>query len=169
MPALAFELPGRQAVLAAARRRSSPAPWSRSDLSPLPSWLVAAAGRLAAALAETVLVVAAAIYAIVSAFVPLRYAVEPCRRCCPPPLLIVTAVGYSLIIGGMTPGLEAHPDAPGRRSARWSWIFAISALPILTVPGWFTGLGRAFPVTGAVASLYDVLIAPPVTGCGTAA
>lgn len=38
------------------------------------------------------------------------------------------------------------------------WIFAISALPILTVPGWFTGLGRAFPVTGAVASLYDVLI-----------
>ncbi len=46
-------------------------------------------------------------------------------------------------------------------------IFAISALPCLTVPGWFAGLGRAFPVAGAVASLYRVLIAvsrPPRCG-----
>jgi ABC-2 type transport system permease protein len=43
-------------------------------------------------------------------------------------------------------------------------IFAISALPVLAVPGWFTGLGGVFPVTAAVASLYDVLIARrPVT------
>jgi hypothetical protein len=38
-------------------------------------------------------------------------------------------------------------------------IFAISALPMLTVPGWLAGFGPAFPVTGAVASLYRVLIA----------
>jgi hypothetical protein len=43
-------------------------------------------------------------------------------------------------------------------------IFAISALAVLAVPGWFAGLGRVFPVTAAVASRYRVLIAcRPVT------
>lgn len=41
-------------------------------LSPLPSWLMVAGGRVVAALAEAVLV-AAANYGIVSAFVPLHY------------------------------------------------------------------------------------------------
>ena len=36
-------------------------------------------------------------------------------------------------------------------------IFAIAALPIL-VPGWLAGIGRVFPVTGIVASMYGVLI-----------
>jgi ABC-2 type transport system permease protein len=70
----------------------------------------------------------------------------------------VTGIGYSLIIGGMTlvwqriQLLQEGILLP-------VMIFAISALPLLTVPGWFAGLGRAFPVTGAVASLYRVLIA----------
>jgi ABC-2 type transport system permease protein len=41
-------------------------------LSPLPSWLVVAAGRAVAALIESALV-AAGTYGIVSAFVPLHY------------------------------------------------------------------------------------------------
>jgi len=32
-------------------------------------------------------------------------------------------------------------------------VFAISALPVLTVPGWLTGISRVFPVTPAVVSL----------------
>jgi ABC-2 type transport system permease protein len=43
-------------------------------------------------------------------------------------------------------------------------VFAIAALPLLAVPGWFAALGRFFPVTSAVASLYQVVIArQPVT------
>jgi hypothetical protein len=52
--------------------------------SPLPSWLVAAAGRLVAALAETVLVVAA-IYGIISAPSSRCATHGTPRRCCPPP------------------------------------------------------------------------------------
>ena len=43
-------------------------------------------------------------------------------------------------------------------------VFAVAALPVIAVPGWFADLGRVFPVTSAVASLYGVLIARrPVT------
>jgi ABC-2 type transport system permease protein len=37
-------------------------------------------------------------------------------------------------------------------------VFAIAALPVITVPGWFTGLGRFFPATAPVASLYGAMI-----------
>jgi hypothetical protein len=70
----------------------------------------------------------------------------------------VTGVGHSLIIGGMTlmwKRIQILQDA----FLLLVMIFAISALPVLAVPGWFTGLARVFPVTAAVASLYDVLIA----------
>jgi hypothetical protein len=36
-------------------------------------------------------------------------------------------------------------------------IFAVTALLLITVPGWFTGISRAFPVTADVASLYGVM------------
>jgi ABC-2 type transport system permease protein len=130
-------------------------------LSPLPSWLLAAAGRVVAALIET-LVVVAGIYGIVSIFVPLHYA-WTAAALLPAALLMVTGVGYSLIIGGMTlvwKRIQILQDA----FLLLVMIFAISALPVLAVPGWLTGLTRVFPVTAAVASLYDVLIARrPVT------
>lgn len=131
-------------------------------LSPLPSWLVAAAGRVVAALIET-LVVVAATYGIVSAFVPLHYAWSPAALV-PAALLIVTGVGYSLIIGGMTL-IWKRIQLLQEGLLLLIMIFAFSALPVLTVPGWFAGLGRGFPVTDIVASLYRVLIARrPVTG-----
>lgn len=37
-------------------------------------------------------------------------------------------------------------------------IFEVTALPLITVPGWFTGLGPVFPVTADVASLYGVML-----------
>ncbi len=125
-------------------------------LSPLPSWLVAAAGRVVAALIET-LIVMAGIYSIVSAFVPLHYHWSPAALL-PAALLIATGVGYSLIIGGLTL-VWKRIQMLQEGFLLLVMIFAISALPVLTVPGWFAGLGRVFPVTSAVASLYRVLIA----------
>jgi ABC-2 type transport system permease protein len=130
-------------------------------LSPLPSWLVAAAGRLVAALAETVIVVGA-VYGIVSAFVPLRYAWTPAALV-PAAALVVTGVGYSLVIGGMTL-VWKRIQLLQEGFLLLVMVFAVAALPVIAVPGWFSGLGRAFPVTSAVASLYGVLIARrPVT------
>jgi ABC-2 type transport system permease protein len=130
-------------------------------LSPLPSWLLAAAGRVAAALAET-LIVAAGIYGIVSVFVPLHYH-WTAAALLPVALLVLTGVGYSLIIAAMTL-IWKRIQMLQEVFLLLVMIFAISALPVLAVPGWFAGLGRAFPVTAAVASLYGVLIGGrPVT------
>jgi ABC-2 type transport system permease protein len=124
-------------------------------LSPLPSWLVAAAGRLAAAILET-LVLMGVVYGLVSAFVTLHFH-WTAAALVPAVFLMVTGIGYSLIMAGMT--------LLWKRIAQLQdtilllvMIFAISALPLLTVPGWFAGLGRVFPVTSPVASLYGVML-----------
>ena len=123
-------------------------------LSPLPSWLVVAGGRVAAALAEAMLV-AAALYGIVSAFVPLHFHWTPALV--PAVLLILTVIGFSLIIAGMT--------------IRWKrvqllietamiavMIFSASAVRLLRVPGWMTSVGRYFPATNTIASLDGVML-----------
>lgn len=123
-------------------------------LSPLPSWLVAVAGRVVAALVETILV-AAATYGIVSAFVPLHFHWTPALV--PAVLLILTVIGFSLIIAGMT--------------IRWKrvqllietamiavMIFSASAVRLLRVPGWMTSVGRYFPATNTIASLDGVML-----------
>jgi ABC-2 type transport system permease protein len=124
-------------------------------LSPLPSWLAAAAGRLLAAIVET-LVLMAVTYGLVSAFVILHFH-WTAAALVPITFLMLTAVGYSLIIAGMT--------LPWKRIQMLQetllmlvMIFAVSALPLLAVPGWFTAISRAFPATSAVASLYGVML-----------
>ncbi len=77
-------------------------------LSPLPSWLTAAAGRLAAALIET-LFVAGVTLGVVAALAPLHYAWQA-SALLPFALLVVTGFGYLLIIGGVT----LAPAAPAR-------------------------------------------------------
>ncbi|MBO0807997.1 MAG: ABC transporter permease [Actinobacteria bacterium] len=131
-------------------------------LSPLPFWLTTAVGRVVAALAET-LAVTGAVYGIVSLFVPLRYH-WAASALLPASMLILAAVGYSLIIGGMTLAWK-HVQPLQEAFLLLAQIFAFAALPVLAVPRWFAGIGRAFPVTSAVASLYGVLIRHrPVTG-----
>lgn len=135
-------------------------------LSPLPPWLLAAVGRLVAALIET-LVVVGLIYGIVSIFVPLHYHWHV-SALLPLVLLIATGVGYSLIIAGITlvwKRIQILQEA----FLMLVQVFAISALPVLAVPGWFATLGRFFPVTAAVASLYGVLLGhrPATTLWGT--
>jgi ABC-2 type transport system permease protein len=124
-------------------------------LSPLPSWLVAAAGRLVAAIIETLILMGAA-YGIVSAFVTLHFH-WTFAALVPMAFLIVTGVGYSLIIAGMTL-LWKRIQLLQETMLFLVMIFAVTALPLIAVPGWFTGISRVFPVTADVASLYGVML-----------
>ena len=123
-------------------------------LSPLPSWLVAAAGRVAAALLESALV-AGATYGIVSVFVPLHIGWRA-PALLPAALLAVTVTGFSLIIAGATlvwKRIQLVNDAV----MLMVMLFSAGAVPLIAVPGWWAATGRLFPVTGGVASLYNVL------------
>ena len=124
-------------------------------LSPLPSWLVAAAGRLVAAITETLLLTGIT-YGVVSAFVTLHFH-WTFAALLPATFLLITGVGYSLIIGGMTL-LWKRIQLLQEGVLMLVMIFAFAALPVFTVPGWFAGLGRVFPLTSPVASLYGVML-----------
>jgi len=124
-------------------------------LSPLPSWLVAAAGRLAAAIIET-LILMGVVYGIISAFVTLHFH-WTFATLVPMAFLIITGVGYSLIIAGMTL-LWKRIQLLQETILMLVMIFAVTALPLVTVPGWFTGISRVFPATADVASLYGVML-----------
>jgi len=124
-------------------------------LSPLPSWLVAAAGRVIAAILETLALIGVT-YGLVSAFVTLHFHWTTAALV-PLAFLMVTGIGYSLIIAGMTL-LWKRIQLLQETFLMLVMIFAFTALPAITVPGWFTGLGRVFPVTADVASLYGVML-----------
>jgi hypothetical protein len=124
-------------------------------LSPLPSWLVAAAGRIVAAIIET-LILMGVTYGLVSAFVTPHFH-WTAAALVPTAFLMITGIGYSLIMAGMTllwKRIQILMDV----SLMLVMIFAFTALPVITVPGWFAGLGRVFPVTADVASLYGVML-----------
>jgi ABC-2 type transport system permease protein len=36
-------------------------------------------------------------------------------------------------------------------------VFSAASVPLISVPGWWAGTGRVFPLTAGVASLYEVL------------
>jgi ABC-2 type transport system permease protein len=96
------------------------------------------------------------VYGIVSAFVTLHFH-WTAAALVPMAFLIVTGVGYSLIIGGMTL-LGKRIQLLQETILMLVMIFAITALPLIAAPGWFTGIGRVFPVTADVASLYGVML-----------
>ena len=124
-------------------------------LSPLPTWVTAAAARAVAALIES-LIVAAATYAIVSAFVPLHYH-WTASALLPAMLLVITVTGFSLITAGMTlvwKRVQLINDAV----LVVVMLFSASALPLIAVPGWMAGLSHLFPVTAGVGGLYNVLL-----------
>jgi len=123
-------------------------------LSPLPSWLVVAAGRVVAASIETLLV-AGASYGIVRAFVPLHIAWTPAALL-PAVLIMVSAVGVSLIIAGATL-VWKRIQLVNDTVLMLVMLFSAAAIPLITVPGWWTTTSRAFPLTAGVANLYDTL------------
>jgi hypothetical protein len=124
-------------------------------LSPLPSWLVAAAGRLVAAIIETFILMGMT-YGLVSAFVTLHFH-WTFAALVPVAFLIITGIGYSLIIGGMTL-LWKRIQLLQEGVLTLVMIFAFATLPVITVPGWFAGLARVFPLTSSITSLYGVML-----------
>jgi hypothetical protein len=124
-------------------------------LSPLPSWLVTATGRVVAAIIET-LVLMGVTYGLTSAFVTLHFH-WTAAALVPMAFLMLTGIGYSLIIAGMTL-LWKRIQLLQEMMFMLVMVFAITALPVIAVPGWFTGLSRVFPVTADVASLYGVML-----------
>ena len=96
------------------------------------------------------------VYGVVSAFVTLHFH-WTAAALVPMAFLILTGIGYSLIMAGMTlrwKRIQLMQDAV----LLLVIIFAVSALPLITVPGWYSGLSRVFPVTSDVASLYGVML-----------
>ena len=125
-------------------------------LTPLPPWLVAAAGRVVAALLET-LFVAAATYGIVSAFVTihLHWSIAALL---PAIAIMMAAVGLSLIIAGATL-VYKRIQIVNDTVLLMVMIFSASALPLIEVPGWWSVASHAFPLTDGVGSLYNIMIA----------
>ncbi|MPZ61930.1 MAG: ABC transporter permease [Propionibacteriales bacterium] len=124
-------------------------------LSPLPSWLVAAAGRVVAALVETMFV-AAGTYAIVSAFVPIRLNWNAAALL-PAVMVMVAGVGVSLIVAGATlvwKRIQLVNDAV----LLMVMLFSASAVPLIDVPGWWATASHYFPLTDAVGSLYKAML-----------
>jgi hypothetical protein len=125
-------------------------------LSPLPPWLVAAAGRVVAALLETLLV-AAATYGIVSAFVTIHLYWSTAALL-PAIAIIMAAVGLSLIIAGATL-VYKRIQIVNDMVLMLVMIFSASALPLIHVAHWWADAGHAFPLTDGVGSLYNIMIA----------
>ncbi|MGH2587323.1 MAG: ABC transporter permease [Dehalococcoidia bacterium] len=124
-------------------------------LSPLPSWVVAAAGRVVAAVVETFLVVAAA-YVTFALLVDLdiRWSAEAVL---PLLFLVVGGVGYSLVIGGATlvwKRIELINDG------LFAVLFMFGGLlmPLDRMPGRVAAIARLIPVTHAAQSLRNVLL-----------
>lgn len=130
-------------------------------LSPLPPWLVAAAGRVAAAILET-LFVAAATYGIVSAFITIHLRWSAAALL-PAAAVMIAAVGLSLIIASATL-VYKRIQIVNDGVLMMVMIFSASALPLIHVPSWWSTASHAFPLTDGVGSLYNVMIAHrPVT------
>lgn len=125
-------------------------------LSPIPPWLVAAAGRVVAALLET-LFVAAATYAIVSFFVTihLHWTVAALL---PTIAVMVAAVGLSLIIASATL-VYKRIQIVNDTVLLLAMIFSASALPLIHVPAWWADVSHVFPLTDGVGSLYNIMLA----------
>lgn len=124
-------------------------------LSPLPSWVVAATGRVVAAVVETFLVVAAA-YVTFALLVDLdlRWRVEGLLSLL---LLVAGGVGYSLVIGGATlvwKRIELINDGLFAVLFVFGGIF----MPLERMPGWVAAIARLVPVTHAAQSLRNVLL-----------
>jgi ABC-2 type transport system permease protein len=123
-------------------------------LSPLPSWLVVAAGRVVAAVIETMFVVFM-LYATTSLFVDLDI---PWHAGVMLPLLflVVASVGYSLVLGGLTLVLKRVEMLADLMLVP---VFVASGMlvPLDQLPGWLAAIGRVLPVTHGLESMRGVV------------
>lgn len=124
-------------------------------LSPLPSWLVVAAGRVVAALIETT-VVAAATFGIVSLFVPLGIDWS-LAALLPMAAGVMAAVGVSLGVAGATL-VWKRVQLVNDTLMVVVMLFSASALPLIAVPDWWAVVGRFLPLTDVVGGLHLTLL-----------
>lgn len=124
-------------------------------LTPLPSWLVVAAGRVVAAAIET-LFVAGVTYGIVTAFVTVHIGWTPAALL-PALLIMIAGVGVSLIIAGATL-VWKRIQLVNDTVLMLIMLASAAAVPLITVPGWWANASRVFPLTTGVASLGNVLL-----------
>ena len=130
-------------------------------LSPLPSWLIAIAGRVAAAVLETLIVVGAT-YLVVSLLVEIRLAWSAAAAV-PLLFLVIGSIGYSLVIGGLTL-LWKRIEMINEMLLTVVAIFSGAFVPLDQLPDWMAAIGRLFPISHAIASLRGLLIdGRPVT------
>jgi ABC-2 type transport system permease protein len=123
-------------------------------LSPLPSWLVTVAGRGIAVLTESI-IVAGLLFAGVRALVPLHFHLTP-SVLLPLALIILVSIGVSLIIAGLTLVWRRIPMIV-EGILILIFLGSVSAIPVVTMPGWWDALGRLFPVNVVLTNLYGVL------------
>lgn len=130
-------------------------------LSPLPAWLVVAAGRVTAALIETVFV-AAGTFLIVAPFAEIRIDWTPAALI-PAFMIALAAIGVSLIIAGATL-VWKRIQLVNDFVLTMVMLFSAGAIPLIAVPGWWATIGHFFPLTDGVGSLYRTLFTDqPVT------
>jgi ABC-2 type transport system permease protein len=124
-------------------------------LSPLPGWLVAAAGRVLATVLETAFLVAI-LYAVVFAIVPFHL-VWRVQALIPIAFIVVGSVGYSLIEGGLILVWKRvellHELALGLMV-----FFSGALVPIDRLPAWMAEIGRFAPISQGIVALRAALV-----------
>ncbi len=124
-------------------------------LSPLPAWVVAAAGRVLATVLETTFVTAVLI-AVVLVVTPIHLFLRA-EALVPAFLVLVGSVGYSLMEGGITliwKRVELfHELALGLVT-----FLNGALLPLDRLPAWMADIGRFAPVAQGVVGLRSLLV-----------
>ena len=124
-------------------------------LSPLPAWLVAAAGRVLATVMETAFVIAV-LTAVVYAVVPFHLFWRG-QSLILIVLIVIASVGYSLMEGGIVliwKRVElVHELALGLMA-----FFSGALLPLDRLPGWMADIGRFAPISQGVVGLRALLV-----------
>lgn len=124
-------------------------------LSPLPSWLIAVAGRVLAAVIETIFVVGV-MFAATSLIVDIEVPWNP-QAAVPLLFLVAGSVGYSLVIGGLTLVFK-RVEMLADLMLVPVFIAGGVLVPVSQMPGWLAAVGRLFPITQPLESLRSVLL-----------
>lgn len=124
-------------------------------LSPLPTWVVAAAGRVTAAVVETAVVVGVLYLGVrVVVPIPLTWHAHALLALV---ALVVAGVGYSLAIGGLA--LVWKRTEVLNDGIHMVVLFLGGAMvPLAQLPGPLAAMGRTLPITHPVAALRTTLL-----------
>ncbi len=135
-------------------------------LSPLPAWTHVAIGRITATIVETAVVVGV-VYGVTRALVSLPFTWRA-EALTPVAFLLAGAVGYSLIVAGLTLVLK-RLQLVNDLVLGLMMLFSGSIVPLVAMPPWITDLARFLFLTHAVAALRTTMLSSspvPMSGTG---